>query len=168
MRYIKALVESAMNESDQLDESLGAVGGFIRNRNMDRFRFKFFIRGTTRHIFIQTDRREFYSVELKGRNLMTSEIEELSSLPEAEEAARQKENDGFRLVTTERDFMTVLNAFQSGLERRSATFSANELPVVSPLVYASRMTREPTEEEPRQGYPAFIGRGWWRIIEGSE
>lgn len=176
MGLIKQIVQESHSTPNQLDESVGGmIGRYIENRNMGRVRYKFLVRGTSRIAFIQTDRREFFSIEVAGRR-MTGEPTEYMSLPEADEAARQYENDGYRLVNDADDAETVIGAVIAGLRRRSGTFSGNEIPVVAAIVNAHQILNrevDPTEVDPTevgptekdQGHLAFIGRGWFRLIE---
>jgi hypothetical protein len=173
MGIIKQLVESTTDNEQKILTENELVYMFVQKRNMPRFRYKFLLKGTSRMIFIQTDRREFFSVELKGRKLM-KDVKEYKSLPEADEAARQFESKGYRLVTNEKEVAIVLNALMVDLSRRSSVYSRSELPIVAPLVYVYRITigkeeeiddNEPSEIKRVSGEWAFIGRGWWRVME---
>lgn len=177
MGIVKTLVESVTETDKRYLEENEIVDMFLRNRRMGRFRYKFLVKGTRRVIFVQTDRREFYSAELKGR-VLSSDIKEYVSLPAADEAARQYEADGYRLVTNVTDVETILKAVMSGLRRRSSVYSRNELPIIAPMLDAFEKTMayghaisvdddelEPVTFDAPSAEWAFIGRGWFRIVE---
>lgn len=179
MGIVKTLVESVTDTDKRYLEENEIVDMFLRNRRMGRFRYKFLVKGTRRVIFVQTDRREFYSTELKGR-VLSSDIKEYISLPATDEAARQYEASGYRPVTNVTDVEKILKAVMSGLRRRSSVYSRNELPIIAPMLDAFEKTMaydiatepsydddesEPVEFDAPSAEWAFVGRGWFRIVE---
>lgn len=169
MSNIKELVESVVKStidhlnSRDLSESV-QVDRFIEVRGMSNFRVKFLVKGTSRVVYVQTDRREFIKGNISGRNI--TGVQRLMSLSEVEEDARQMTADGYRVVSNENDIMSIIRLVMSGLSRRSTNFSSDELVVVSMLQYIDRMviSGNNMEDEGDAEIGAYrlqsVGTGW--------
>jgi hypothetical protein len=175
MTKIRDLVESHVRdamerlEEQNLTESV-QVDRFIEVRGMSNFRVKFLVKGTSRVVYVQTDRREFIKAIVAGRRL--SEVERFLSLSEVEEDTRQVIADGYRLVNNQSDAMPIVRAVLSGLSRRSATLSTDELIVVSMMSFIDRMIVDIDDSDEYDiGIGAYelrsMGSGWMVVRQAA-
>ena len=167
---IKSGVKSSINTflEGVVQEASPMVSRFTQVRSMENFRIKFLIKGTSRIVYVQTDRREFIKAEFAGRRM--TEVTRFNSLPEIEEDTRSVMGDSYRLVNDQDAAMNSVRSALSGLMRRSASFSPEETIVVAMLTYINQSVVTDVEDEDEEGEFEYspvgqyelqtVGRGW--------
>ena len=158
--------EDGMADEDEQEMQAGRkisprIERYLRMRRMPVFRFKVMVKGSTRYVFVQTDRRSHVHALFQGKTPV--EVVPHSEQDSIKDLSNRVSGEGFRPVLTAEELLSVCNAIESGIKRRqNSMLSEDELVIFASVEYMQSTIRD-SEKQAHQ-ILTITGEGWFRIV----